>query len=260
MAGSRLGLAAVLALAYASTAAAETKNIDRTLPLSATGTVDLQAHNGSIEIRTWDRPEVEVHVRIDWFGLSASSYRFRATTVDVDGSADRVSIRWNSPDRYGWSLWSLFEGGWSGPDVHYTITTPKTARLEIRTHNANTDVRDVNAPVRIGTHNGGVRVANLAGPLELTMHNGWARVDFTSFSQDSRISTHNGLVELALPAASKFNVDSRGHHMYVQSDFPLTTNASYYGRSSSNVSGSVNGGGPALQVVSHNGTLRLRSK
>jgi hypothetical protein len=260
MVGYRIGLATVLALAYASTAPAETKNIDRTLPLSASGTVALEAHNGWIQIRTWDQPQVEVHVQIDWPGVAASSSRFRDTTVDIDGSADRVSIRWNSPDRYGWTLWSLFDGPWIGPDVHYTITAPRTARLEISTHNASTDIRDVNAAVRIGTHNGVIRVANLAGPLDLSMHNGWARVDFASFTQESRVVTHNGEVEVALPAASKFDLDSRGHHMHVESDFQLTTRTSYYGRPWGDVSGSVNGGGPSLRVVSHNGMLRLRSK
>jgi hypothetical protein len=260
MVAHRIGLVAAVALAYAAVAAAEVKNIDRTLPLSATGTVAVQAHNGWIEVRTWDRPEVEIHVRIEWPGVSASSYRFRDTMVDVAGSADRVSITWNSPDRYGWTLWSLFDGPWSGPDVQYTITAPRTARLEIRNHNAHTDIRDVNAAVRIGTHNGDVRVASLTGPLDLSMHNGWARVDFASFSQASHISTHNGVVELGVPAGSKFNFDSRGRHMYVQSDFPLTTTASYYGATSRKVSGSVNGGGPDLQVISHNGSVRLRSK
>ena len=260
MVAHRTGLAVALALAYAAVATAETKNIDRTLPLNPTGTVALDAHNGSIEVRTWDRPEVDVHVRIEWLGLSSSSYRFRTTTVDVDGSADRVSIRWNSPDQYGWGLWSLFDGSWVGPDVHYTITTPRTARLEISTHNANTDIRDVSAPVHVGTHNGFVRIANLAGPLDLSTHNGSARVDFSSFTQDSQISTHNGVVELALPAASKFDLDSRGHHMRVDSDFRLTTQAVYYGHIWRDVSGSANGGGPRLRVVSHNGSLRLRSK
>jgi hypothetical protein len=260
MVAHRIGLAVVLALAHASLAAAEVKTVDRTLPLTATGTVSLDAHNGRIQIRTWDRPQVEVHVRIDWPGLSASSYRVRETTVDISGSADRVSITWNPPDRYGWSLWSLFEGPWTGPDVSYAITAPRTARLEIRNHNAEMDIRDTNAAVRIWTHNGAVRVTNLAGPIELAMHNGWARVEFASFSQDSRIATHNGTVELALPAASKFTLDSSGHHTSVNSDFALTKRASYDTRPWRHLTASVNGGGPSLQVTSHNANVRLQSR
>lgn len=254
-------LLAAVALGGASVAAAETKNIDKTLPLSATGTVELQAHNGRVDIRTWDRSEVEVHARIEWLGVPVSSYRFRATTVDVVGSSDRVVIRWMSPDRYNWGLWSLFDWSWSGPEVHYNITAPRNARLDIRTHNANTDIRDVNAAVRVGTHNGMVRVENLAGPLDLSMHNGWARVDFASFTADSRISTHNGVVELALPAATSFDFESRGHRARVDSDFQPATHASYYGRhGEGNVRGTINGGGPDLRIVSHNGSVRLRKK
>src|SRR5215471_10696467 len=138
MTAQTLGLSVALVLGCASLGIAETKSIDRTLPLSATGTLELDAHNGSIQVRTWDRAEVEVHVRIEWLGVSASSYRFRETTVNIDGSPDPVSIRWHPSDRYGWNLWSLFEGGWTGPDVHYNVTAPRNARIEIRSHNADT--------------------------------------------------------------------------------------------------------------------------
>jgi hypothetical protein len=171
-----------------------------------------------------------------------------------------VTIKWVSPDQYGWSLWSIFEGGWAGPQVTYTITAPKSARLDVRTHNASTDIRDVNAAVHLSTHNGTVRMANLAGPLDLRMHNGWARVDFASFTQESRVSMHNGVAEFALPAASRFEFDSRGHHARVDSDFEPPTHASYYGPHGGNVGGTVNGGGPALRFVSHNGSIRLRKK
>jgi hypothetical protein len=143
--------------------------------------------------------------------------------------------------------------------VHYNVTAPRNARLEIRNHNAETDIRDVNGAVRIGTHNGTVRAANLAGSFDLNMHNGWARLDFASFSHDSRVVTHNGVVELALPAASRFNFNSQGHHVRVDSDFPLARQASFYDQRWGS-SGSINGGGPNLQVVTHNGSVRLRSK
>ena len=235
-----VGLTAALVLGCAALAAADARNIDRTLPLSATGTVALDAHNGWIQVKTWDRPQVEVHVRIEWTGVSASSARF--PTVDVDGSSDRVSIRWNRRDAYDWTFWDLFSGSWGAPEVHYDITAPKTARLQIHNHNANTDIRD------------------FSGPLELIMHNGRARVDFASFTQASRVAMHNGLVEFALPSASKFNFDSSGHHARVDSDFSPGTHAVAYGRYNNTIAATVNGGGPDLRVVSHNGSVRLRSK
>ncbi len=236
-----LGLAAALTLASVSLAAAATKNIDRTLPLNATGTVVVDAHNGRIQIRTWDRPQIEVHVRIEWPGLSTSSYRYRYTTVDVGGSADRVSIAWKS-DPFGWSLWDVFDGSRTAPDVEYDITAPKAAQLQIRNHNARTEI------------------SGFAGALDLSTHNGSTRVDFTSFTQNARVAMHNGSVEFDLPSSSRFNFDSRGHHARVDSDFAPITHATYHGWRESNVGGSVNGGGSDIRVVCHNGQVRLHSK
>lgn len=233
--------AAVLTLGCASLAAAATKNIDRTLPLNATGTVVLDAHNGRIHVQTWDRPQIEVHVRIDWPGVSTSSYRYRDASVDVDGSSDRVSIRWHYDDN-AWSLWDVFGGNWIAPDVEYNITAPKTAHLQIHTHNARTEI------------------TGFAGALDLSTHNGSTRVDFASFTHDARVEMHNGSVEFNLPSNSKFNFESRGHHARVDSDFAPVTHASYSGWRESNVGGTVNGGGSDIRIVSHNGVVRLHSK
>ena len=235
-----------LTLCCATLYAADTKNIDKTLPLKANGTVTLDAHNGSILISTWDRAEVEIHVQIDAGGASVEDRRrFNDTTVDIDGSSDLISIKSRTPDDDGWSVLSWFAnlGFWgNSPEIRYTITAPRAARWRISNHNGTAEIRDVNAPLELDTHNGRARVVNLGGPLELSMHNGDAQIDFASFSRDSRIETHNGTVEVALPASSRFKLHSDGHNMRVYSDFP------------------VNGGGPGLWLTSHNGRFRLRSK
>jgi hypothetical protein len=236
-----VAIAAALALGTASLAAAEVKNIDRTLPLNAAGTLALDVHNGTIQIRTWDKPQVDVHVHIDWPGLSASSSRY--PTVDISGSSDRVSVRWNnSQDPRNWTFWSLFDAPWGPYEVRYDITAPKSAHLEIHNHNASTDIRD------------------FAGALDVSTHNGRTRVDFASFTQNTRIEMHNGMFDASMPASSKFNFDSHGHHAYVDSDFKPATHAVFHGRGDNHVGGTVNGGGADLRIVCHNGSIRLHSK
>ena len=253
------GIALALLLCGAPLYAAETKNVDKTLPLSATGTVTLDSHNGSIQIRTWDRAEVEIHVRIEARGpWVADRRRFDATSVDITGAPDAVSIRSMTPDAYSWGLWSLL-GAWGDrPDIRYAITAPRRAQWKIHEHNGHAEIHDVDAALAVGIHNGSVRVVSLSGPLDLSMHNGAARIDFSSFTHASRIDTHNGTVELALPASSKFQLDARGHNIRVNSDFPVAVRSSSHGQR--NVNGSVNGGGPVLQLTSHNGGFRILSK
>jgi hypothetical protein len=236
------GIALVLTLCAASLHAADITNIDRTLPLSSSGAVTLDAHNGLIEIRTWDRGEVEIHVRIESQGTSALARQlFNDTTADIQGSPNLVSITMKRVDNVSWWQWLMSSGDWnSAPDIRYTITAPRTARWRIRNHNAKTDMRDVSAGV------------------ELETHNGTAHIEFASFTQASTIAMHNGSAELVLPASSKFEVQATGHHIRVHSDFPATTRAADFGRH--DVDGQVNGGGPSLRLISHNGSFRLRSK
>lgn len=238
---------------------AETKNVDRTLPLRSNGTVTLEAHNGTVTVHTWDRAEIEIHARIEAGGNSSEDHRrFTDTTVEIEGSSDFVKIRSKTPDySNGWSFLSW--GNWgNGPTIDYTVNAPRNARWTLRNHNSKVEIYDLNAALDVETHNGSIRVDNLGGPLELSMHNGDARIDFASFTHESRINTHNGSVELTLPKSTKFDLHSDGHNLTVNSDFPVMTQSSR--RWGSNFNGPVNGGGPALRIDSHNGHFRLRAK
>jgi hypothetical protein len=240
-----------LALLLAAACTAQTKNVDRTLSLGATGAVTLESHNGSVRVQTWDRPDIEIHARIEAAGSSAEDQRrFRESDVEIEGSSGFVRIKSKLPDCCSW--------GWgSNPEIHYTINAPRTARWTLRDHNSRIEIRDLNAALNLETHNGSVEVSNLRGALELSMHNGRATVDFAAFTADSRIETHNASVELSMPAASKFELRSDGHNNVMQSDFAVLTRMS--GRRG-NLEGSVNGGGPALRLSSHNGHFRLRAR
>ena len=104
-----------------------------------------------------------------------------------------------------------------------------------------------------------VHVQRLAGPLNLTTHRGEVTVDFASFTGNSVIDTHRGSIELTLPRDSRFDLRTDlGRHASVQTDFSmLTRSASGHGES---MHGSVNGGGPTLDVKTYRGDIRLHSR
>jgi hypothetical protein len=241
-------------LACTRLCAADSKTVDKTLRLAANGSVTIESHNGSITVHTWDRPQIEIHARIEmssWSGFSsADRRRYDDTRVDIDTFGDSVRIKSNYP-LWDWSLGS-------NPDIHYTITAPRTARWTIRDHNSRIEVHDLNAPLSIFTHNSRVIVDGLAGALELDAHNGDARVEFASFTASSSVDMHNGDVELVLPANSKFDLRSSAHNADLQSDFPVMTHT--IGWRGANADGMVNGGGPGLRLSTHNGNFRIRAK
>ncbi len=85
-------------------------------------------------------------------------------------------------------------------------------------------------------------------------HNGPVAVAYSRFTKPSRFETHNGAIDIRMPAEARFHVDARGHHLGVKSDFPITTE----GFGESRYVGNVNGGGPELRFTTHNGSMRLR--
>ncbi|MGH8248290.1 MAG: DUF4097 family beta strand repeat-containing protein [Gammaproteobacteria bacterium] len=248
-----LFVALACATLYAANTKNDTKNIDKRLPLNPDGRVTLDAHNGSIQIQTWDRAEIEIHARIEAAGSSDGDIRrFNETTVEIDGSGAAVRIKSRLPQ----NCCSFWPG--ENPQIYYTLTAPRSARWTIRNHNAKTEMRDVTAPLHIETHNGEVRVMNLSGPLNLEMHNGRANIEFAAFEAGSSVGMHNGSVELTLPRHSKFDLRSSTHRGSVDSDFPTVTRTR--GRGNRDLEGSVNGGGPALRLSAHNGHFRLQAK
>jgi DUF4097 and DUF4098 domain-containing protein YvlB len=213
----------------------------------------LESHNGSIRIHTWDRADIEIHARIEQEGSSAEDRRrFDETTVEIESGSDSVRIKSKHPS------WNWRGSNGNNPQVHYTITAPRTARLRISDHNSRIDIRDLDAPLHIDTHNSSVRVLALSGPLTLNTHNGDAHVEFASFTGPSSVEMHNGSAELTMPSSSKFELRSSSHKGGVHSDFPMVTRT--MGRHQNSVEGTVNGGGPALRLSSHNGSFRLRVK
>jgi hypothetical protein len=110
----------VLSCACATLSGSETKSVDRTLPLAVTGSVTLDTHNGSIQVETWDRPQIEIHARIEAAGASAEDIsRFEATTVEVTATSDSVRITSKYPE-FTWS--------WFGATPAFTTPSPRQGR------------------------------------------------------------------------------------------------------------------------------------
>ncbi|HSP16099.1 MAG TPA: DUF4097 family beta strand repeat-containing protein [Thermoanaerobaculia bacterium] len=238
-----------LLLFVASTAAASDKLIHKTAGLDANGRLSVKTHNGSVTIRTWDRPSVDIEARVADEAF-VSEADIKATDVRVDGSGASVNIETD----YSALSWSSLPWNGERPPVHYTITMPATARLEVTTHNASTRVNGLRNDVDIETHNGSIDVTNLDGAATVETHNGSVRLSFNRFGRDSRISTHNGSMEVQIPNGSRFRVDADGHRLRFDSDFTAAMRRTDRDR----FVGDVNGGGPELRLTTHNGSVRLR--
>lgn len=242
----------IFILLIASTAfALSDRVVHKTAALDPHGRLSIDTHNGSVTVTTWNRPEVDVQARIEaaW-GVTADD--LRDTEIRVSGSGSSVSVNTDYTHVEGWGLFNF--GSRTLPPVHYTISMPATASLNVSTHNASARVRGLRNDVEVDTHNGAVDIGDLDGAAQVETHNGTVQLAFARFSKSARITTHNGSIEVHMPQSAAFRIDAEGHHLSFDSDFAATTK----GLESDRFTGDVNGGGPALRISTHNGSVRIR--
>jgi hypothetical protein len=239
-------------LLVAVAANAADKRVHRTTSLAPNGSVSIDTHNGTIVVTTWNQPTVDVTARIE-AGEWGSQEDVNDTDVKVTGAGSDVRIESDYSSVGSHITW--FGVSRNLPLVHYTISLPATARLSITDHNTSVRVTGLRNDLRVSSHNGSVEVADLDGAADVETHNGDIRISYARFTRSSSFETHNGGVDIRLPAGAKFHVNANGHHMDVDSEFPtVVSHAPREGR----YVGDINGGGPELRVSTHNGSLRLR--
>jgi len=246
--------------------AADTKEVHRTVALDKTGRVSIETYKGSVNVSTWDRPEVKIDAVIepDWSDADRDSdqrEKVAATEIRISGSGSSVSVQsdYDPVRRIHHHLFSIFEGFGTLPFVRYTIQMPATARLEIEDHKSDIVVAGLKADLRLHTYKGTGRVTGLDGAARVETYKGDVRVEFARYSQPSRFETHKGEIEVRLPKDSHFELDADGTRRGdIQSDFEMTTTHRGHFRSL-RATGAVNGGGPTLHMTTYKGTLRVKA-
>ena len=116
------------------------KEVHRTIALDRDGQVSIHTYKGSVHVNAWDRAEAEITASIVADGACGDS-RYQAemvkdTEVRISGEGRSLSLR-SDYDRvdnlHTWSIWP-FGSCSARPFVHYTISMPRNARLDIRDH------------------------------------------------------------------------------------------------------------------------------
>lgn len=235
---------------------ADYRDVNKTVALRADGSVEIETHKGSIKVTTWDRAEVEIQARIEAeSGTAVDRRRFDATEVRIDPSPDSVHIRTVYPNFVGCCS---FDDG-NNPEVRYTIRMPKSARLTIKDHRSDTEVTGLQGTLDLTTHRGTVHVHGLGGALHLDTYRGDAQVEFSSFTAGSSIKTYRGSVDLSMPKSSRFDLKANsGRRGSIYTDFVVATHVA--SRRGESTHGSVNGGGPALDIQAERGEIRIHAK
>jgi DUF4097 and DUF4098 domain-containing protein YvlB len=254
-------------------------------PLTADGRLEVETFNGSVEISTWERAEVDISGTK--YGPSAQAAD--ALQVGVDHSANAVSIRVTRPSNVR---------GNRGASL--VIKVPRGATLD-RVITSNGAIRTAGGigPARLRTSNAAVRVDGLRGPLDVESSNGslelldidGAVTGHTSNSRikverargaaappserpvrletsngsvdvrleedalaDLRVTTSNASITVRLAGDPSARLVARTSNGKIESDFSLRTRGEI---GKNRLEGELGSGGPLMDLTTSNGGIHL---
>ena len=155
------------------------------------------------------------------------------------------------------------------------IRVPLRTNLELGSVNGQTiTVENVEGEIEIESLNGSVTLTNVAGSVLANTQNGPITATLSRVMADKAMAftSFNGKVDVTMPASIKANLKMRSDNGDIFTDFDvqLQQAPAAAGRGTRNnrgkfqievnrsVYGSVNGGGPEIELRSFNGTIYLR--
>ena len=269
----RLGLSVAAAVALASMASAEvSRTIDETISLKVAGTLCIENYGGSIEVSTWDRPEVRVKATIvAQRGLDPEYARktIERARIQIREKAHSVRVTSDFDD--------VPSTGWFGPskkvpDIHYEITGPRDMHLRVEDYKSEIHVQDVAGSVTLESYKGEIELENVGEEVSIESYKGSAsgrdvrgirrlktykgeiEISDSSLFDNSDVDTYKGEITIRIPSDTAFDLDAKiGKRGAIHSDFPIKRR-----NGKKHIQKSYNGGGPRLDIETHKGRITIR--
>jgi DUF4097 and DUF4098 domain-containing protein YvlB len=215
------------------------------------GTIRIDDTNGSIAIKTWDRPEVSIQVEKR---ASTEAY-LKEIQVDIESSPHDLSIRTTFPRHLLSWLWN----GSGNGSVHLVLMVPATVNLdEIALVNGGITIDGVRGSIAAHTVNGGLHVAGVRDNAHLSTVNGSIRTEVPVLGTDSHLhlSTINGsiVISLARDANAVVNASTINGGTSCELPIQLTEETRRH-----DLHGVIGAGGGSISATTVNGSVHFQT-
>ncbi|MGE3958248.1 MAG: DUF4097 family beta strand repeat-containing protein [Vicinamibacterales bacterium] len=154
------------------------ETVEKRFAVTGEPTVTLGTFDGSVDIGTWDRPEVLVVVEKHTVDKVAAE-RIR---VETSQESDRIRVDVREERQRGLSI---NIGSFS---ARVTVTVPNRARIEASTGDGRVTIRGVEGDLSVRTGDGSIRIEQARGAVEARSGDGSIDIDGTF----SRLSARSG--------------------------------------------------------------------
>ena len=146
----------------------EEKTIDKSYLVNAGVTLHVENERGNVSISTWDKPQIDIMVRVRVKGDDRDFLRKRAKEVKLyfSHSSDRVEARTEIGEE-GW--WSWLWGQESQVEVHYTVFMPVDGNVDIMNDYGDISIDTLHGRCELNCDYGNVHLGHIQGRTELNL-------------------------------------------------------------------------------------------
>ena len=269
-----------------------------TFKVGANPKVTLDTFDGSIEVHSWDRPEIEVIVEKQ----AQDDTLLQQIVVEQSQDGDTVTLRVRGPAGGGHD--GIQIGVVYSPGAKLRVAVPKAVALDLRSGDGSITVEDVtgavtmrsgdgsivglrvSGDVRATTDDGSIRLRETTGKVDVETQDGSVVVNGTftalraktgdgsvriaaekgsAVESDWLIETDDGSVEVRLPEGLAADVDAATSDGSIRSSYPGLTvperseDDEDRGDSGRQLKATLGTGGKVLRVRTGDGTIRFES-
>lgn len=268
-----------------------------TFKVTSTPRVTLDTFDGSIEVHSWDRPEVEVIVEKQ----AQDDSLLQQIVVEKVQEGDAITLRVRGPENRGHSGIQL--GIVFSPGARLRVALPRNAALDLKSGDGSISVEDVNGPltmrsadgsltglrlsgdVRGRTDDGSIRMRETTGRVDVETLDGSVVVNGTfthlraktgdgsvriaaergsALEDDWLVETDDGSVEVRLPEGLAAMVDAATSDGRIRSSYPGLTvprrgedDGDNDNEGGRQLKATLGAGGRMLRVRSGDGSIRF---
>lgn len=224
----------------------------------------IDAKDGNVNIATWEKNQINVHVITDGYKIGPQDVR-----IEDHQTGDHVEVDLMIPHEYCVMCIHFHRS------IRLEVRVPRPADLDLRTGDGNITGTRAQGTLRIHTGDGNVELNDLDGNLRADTGDGNVRVQGRFDGLDVRtgdgnvsaevatgskmssswsVRTGDGNVELELPSDFSADLNLRTGDGRITLDMPVQVSGSL---SRSYVHGRLNNGGSTLDVHTGDGSIHL---
>lgn len=157
------------------------KEINKNFDMQRKGELSIVNKHGKVDIKTWDKPEVKIEVKIIVQAKDddRADDIFNRINVEFENGSDFVKAMTDIKSKKGhWTAWSNWNKSSDRDEfeINYEVSMPMDGRLEVRNKYGDTYVAETDGPVNAEVGYGSIRFEGVNNELKLYLGYGDATV------------------------------------------------------------------------------------